>query len=716
MTEAKKAMGLLSRAVSSVARAVTALPSWGVLFVALGWLPGIAIWQVARHHGPTFSISSKGVKVLLQKLERVQAMNYGWSTLVFLAGVYLVLFLLARRRDRTRSYDRYFASLNRKFLVLLSLPLFAAIFTTNFESKHQILNLTLIALTVSIVGAWFYSLAGSRRTLDALPSPEQPWGRETTFAPWLLVGAFVFGYSYVLSRLSIIDHWNLNTANWDLGIYHNIMWNSANGDFLGCSFCRGDKHYSAHFDPILWMLTPVYRLSPRAETLLVIQSVWLALGAVPLFLHARRVLGSGWWACTIVAAYCFMPALHGANLYDFHSLALLVPTAMFAIYFLDAERPLGYWLSIALLLLTREDMSLLSCFIGLYAWFTGKQKTGLATMIVAVAYLVTVKMTIMAPGLIMDSSSEAKSYAWYYKEAIPYADQGAWGLITTLLSDPVASLAILLSEEKMLFFAKLLWPLLLLPLISGKKRILMIYGVVFIGLATRKYLYSTHFQYSCLLLPFLAISVADAVALMRDASWVRGFRLDSARLQRALLATLVVSSALMGAEYGVLAPNESMRAGWSRIAWAQTDTQREQYEEMLDMKAKIPPEASVSADSRTGPHVTDRAVVEQWPYVGTADYIFMMKRSARGKSRKKYNRILDEEKFEVVNESKRFVLLRRLERSSDPEKADDREDQLDAAHQNPEDEGDDPPLRNGVGAGEGSDEDRLPNTDPRGND
>jgi uncharacterized membrane protein len=306
------------------------------------------------------------------------------------------------------------------------------------------------------------------------------------------------------------------------------------------------------------MLTPIYRMSPRAETLLILQSFWLAFGAVPLFLYARRVLGSAWWACTIVAAYCFMPALHGANLYDFHSLALLVPTAIFAVYFLDSKRYVGYWLSIALLLLTREDMSLLCCFIGLYAWFTGQRKTAVSTVVIALTYLGAVKMFIMAPGLIMDDAADARSYASYYKEAIPYPEQGAKGLITTLLTDPVGSLAIVLSEKKVLYFAKLLWPLLLLPLISGKKRILMLYGFIFIGLASRKYIYSTHFQYSLLLVPFLALSVADAVARMKDASWVRGFGLDSGRLQKALLTTLLVSSALMGAEYGALAPNASI--------------------------------------------------------------------------------------------------------------------------------------------------------------
>ena len=705
-----------SRAANAVAAVVTALPSWALLFFILGWVPGIAVWQLVRHDGPTFALTSKGVEVLLEKSQRIQAMNYGWATLGAFALVYIVLYLLARRRNPKTRYDDYFRGLNRKLLILLTLPFVATLFTTAFEAKHDVLNLAFIAATVVVFGSWMYALVGSRRRIDALPTPEPPWGWQWPTAPWLIVGSLVVAYAYVLSRLSIIDHWNLNTANWDLGIYHNIMWNSANGDFLGCSFCKGGKHYSAHFDPILWMLTPIYRLSPRAETLLIIQASWLAFGAVPLFLYARRKLGSAWWACTIVAAYCLMPALHGANLYDFHSLALLTPTAIFVIYFLDGDRPIGYWLSIALLLLTREDMALLSCFIGLYAWFSGRRKTAVATAAIALAYFGAVKLLVMAPGIILQDSAKARSYVWYFEEAIPYPDQGVLGLVITLLSDPIGSLAILFNEDKVLYFAKLLWPLLLLPLLSGKKRILMLYGALFIGLATRKYVYSIHFQYSCLLLPFLALSVADAVADVRDAGWVGGFRLDPARLQRALLISLIPASALMAAEYGALAPNASLRAGWSTVAWSQTETQRAQYEELLEIAAKIPPDAIVSADSRIGAHVTNRAVVNQWPHVGGADYILVLRASTRGKHARKYRSILQERKYEVEYESSRFVLLRRLGPAAGAGESIDGEEELEAAHQDPEDERDQPSFGERITPRERRYEDRLPNSEAGGND
>ena len=102
---------------------------------------------------------------------------------------------------------------------------------------------------------------------------------------------------------------------------------------------------SAHFDPILLLLAPAYLIAPNAETLLIIQSVWLASGAIPLFLLASRVIRSSWVALVIAGAYLLHPALHGINMYEFHSLALVVPLLFWVVYLLERQRIVGYWVA-----------------------------------------------------------------------------------------------------------------------------------------------------------------------------------------------------------------------------------------------------------------------------------------------------------------------------------------------------------------------------------
>lgn len=662
--------------LDAVDRFARGLFSWGLLFVIIGWSPGIGAWHLFR--GPVLKISSSKNKTPLEQPERYEALLWGAVSLVIVAAIYALALWWKRRRDTSVPRVTVLKGLNRKFLVLVTLPFLGAILRSQLEGKYDFTNLFLIGVSAAVFCTWAYAVLSERQASMPLPRVEPLW-RHAVF-PWLAVWAMVLLYGVGLSYLSIVDHRALQTANWDLGIYDNTVWNTVHGDFLGCSFCRAGKHYSAHFDPILAILTPFYKMSPRAETLLIFQSFWLALGGIPLFLYARRTFGHAWWACAVVAAYCFMPALHGANLYDFHSLALLIPTAIFAIYFLDADRFLGYGVSIAVLLLTREDMSLLCCCIALYAWFTGRKRAAVVTVVVSLLYFAAIKGVLMGGlgvGFESEVAPKARSYTWYYEELIPFRKEGPAGLLVSVLTDPVRALLVLFSEKKVLYFITLLMPLLFLPLVSGKKRILMLYGLLFIGLATRKYVYSSHFQYSSLLIPFLAMSVADAIITLRRARWVQAFGWSPARLQKSLLLGIVFTSLLMGSQYGVLLPNKSFRTGFERLTWSLSEPQSVRYDELREFIERIPPDAAIATDKNTGPHVSNRKTAKQWPDVKAVDYVLLRDRSRRSRRSKTYKKLIADGTFVVDHESTNFVLLRR------PDEAERGEQDLDEAHQDP---------------------------------
>src|SRR5439155_12102520 len=120
-----------------------------------------------------------------------------------------------------------------------------------------------------------------------------------------------------------------------LGFYDNIFYQSIHGHPLGCSFVKTGYHGSSHFDPILVLLSPLYLVWPRAELLLVLQSVWLGSGVVPVYLLARAQRASRAAAIALATMYAVYPALHGANAYEFHSLTLAVPLVLWLLFFLE---------------------------------------------------------------------------------------------------------------------------------------------------------------------------------------------------------------------------------------------------------------------------------------------------------------------------------------------------------------------------------------------
>jgi len=83
------------------------------------------------------------------------------------------------------------------------------------------------------------------------------------------------------------------------------------------------------------------------------------------------------------------------------------PLVIWSLYFLERDSAKGYWITLVLILLTREDMALLACGIGLFAADgLGRPRRGLTTIGCALLYFVLIKLFVMAePGVFITSAS-----------------------------------------------------------------------------------------------------------------------------------------------------------------------------------------------------------------------------------------------------------------------------------------------------------------------
>ena len=123
-------------------------------------------------------------------------------------------------------------------------------------------------------------------------------------APWLplaIVAVAVLRHAIFFSNVTIRNHYNLQTAGYDLGIENNLVWNAAhwNGPLFKTSVQMGGPvatHIGLHQTYISYLIGIPYRLVPRPETLLVLQSLLIGAAALPLYAYARRHLGA-WTAC-----------------------------------------------------------------------------------------------------------------------------------------------------------------------------------------------------------------------------------------------------------------------------------------------------------------------------------------------------------------------------------------------------------------------------------
>lgn len=68
--------------------------------------------------------------------------------------------------------------------------------------------------------------------------------------------------------------------------------------------------------------------------------------------------------------------------FEFHEVAFTVPLIAFAIYFIDVRKRAGYYLCFLLLLLTKENMTILVAFFGIYLLSMKLYKDGIISIMI----------------------------------------------------------------------------------------------------------------------------------------------------------------------------------------------------------------------------------------------------------------------------------------------------------------------------------------------
>ena len=165
-------------------------------------------------------------------------------------------------------------------------------------------------------------------------------------------------YTLVMIYLSFLKFRYFAYKSFDLGIFTQSLagflhgrplFNTVEWQLYGVS-----NHFGVHFQPILFLLVPIFALFPSAKTLLVIQSIALGSSVLLAYLLAKKVLDER-LAIVLTAPYAFNSSLIGINLFEFHPVSLAVPLFLLAAIFLVDGRERAFILTSVLLLSVKED-------------------------------------------------------------------------------------------------------------------------------------------------------------------------------------------------------------------------------------------------------------------------------------------------------------------------------------------------------------------------
>lgn len=418
----------------------------------------------------------------------------------------------------------------------------------------------------------------------------------------VLLVAYLLACAHLMSLAGMrLD--GLHARAFDLGIYDNILFNTLRGDFLACSMIKGGVHTSAHFDPILGLLAPVYGLAPGAATASKIQIAWVLSGSFPAGLVASRRLGA---SAGLVAGLAWLsyPTVHGIALHDFHSYALLGPLLMWMVVTAERDRWFAFALVTALALSTREDAAL--CVMAVGGWLAlelDRRGAAFLTIASAALYLAVVKLAVMPdPGLLMENSDEVYAYANRFRRLVPEGG-GASDAAVSLMTNPSFIVGHVFSVEKLTSAALLLVPLACVPLLGGRRLWLGVWGVAFIYLSSKASIAYPLVHYSTALYPAIFAALpAGACRLIRV--W-EARHCQRERALSSVLTAVAAAAVLSGGAWGALRPNAAFKLH-TETPWALDAATVEQAAWIRELAASIDEDTAVTASNRLGPFFSTR--------------------------------------------------------------------------------------------------------------
>lgn len=417
---------------------------------------------------------------------------------------------------------------------------------------------------------------------------------------WAAIASFAVGFG----TLSVLRHLAFNTGRFDLGNMVQAVWSTAHGDVLAVTNLRGEQisRLGVHFDPILAAFAPLWWVWPDPTMLVAVQAAAIALGAVPVFLLARKHLGTERAGVAFALAYLLYPPTQWLALNEFHAVALATPLLLLAFWYLDEDRLAAFAVVAALACLTKEHVALTVAALGVwYALARGRRRAGaiIATAGLAVAALA---IGVVVPHFAPRGSSP---FAGRY-EAVGGSPAG---IAETALTDPLRVLGEMFGGHGVPYLLELLLPLAVLPLLAPLAALVAVPELAANLLSTARTQQSIHFHYTAVTIPALvAGAVFGAARLRRLYGWAKP-------VATAVVAIGLAANYLLGAV-----------PVWGSFPGGEALGSREQLVSPHDRVAAravrlIPDDAVVSATNSLGAHLSGRRRVHSFPFLYDSTWV-----------------------------------------------------------------------------------------------
>lgn len=481
---------------------------------------------------------------------------------------------------------------------------------------------------------------------------------------------YIICHTIIFSTYAILKHNAFHTNTFDFGIFNQIFWSMVhNGTQINTLetsqislhllhyehhiysvFFPSPKpavpinHLGVHFSLILYLFAPIYAIFQSPKTLLILQAFMLALGALPLYLIARKKTKSILFAQAISITYLLYPALFIMSVYDFHEFSFAPVLILFTLYFLETGKYKSFWIFFVLTLFIKEDLALSGLFIGLYIILVKKEKK-LGTLV----FLISLIYFIATIKIFMPFFGQPYNFTDRYLEFASTKYKGYTGVTYDMITNPIHTLKVIFfNPQKLSYIIKIFYPVIFLPFCSSMAFILILPSLLINLLSSSIPQFSIYSHYNGVIIPFLFFTTIIGYNKLPEK--LKKYQDIFPQMMLVIAAvTLLSTTSRLFLSHDLFLPLNS--------------PENITLENLLK---KIPPQASVASMENIVPHLAQRKEVWLFPAVNDAEYVLFNISETTNYAPIGYNKIFEilqslllQKKYGVLDFTGTYILLKK---------------------------------------------------------
>ncbi len=469
------------------------------------------------------------------------------------------------------------------------------------------------------------SRAVSRRSTTEVPvftGPRQRARALDRLVP-ALVALAVAGYIALFGWLSLHEYWAYEMHALDMGNMGQAAWNTVHGHPFAFTNMRlpylieawnTTTRLSFHVEALFPVISLVYLIFPHPESLLVLQTLAVASGAIPTYLLARDTLDNRLAALVFALAYLLFPTVEAVNLYEFHPVALATPLLLAAFLFMKRRRYVPFAVCCLAAMGTKEQIGLIVAMFGLYLAFVQKERRlGLWTFAIGVGWSLFAALVIEKHFRTAGTVTYIASRYGYLCGGPNASGQvhchGLHGPVHTILHDPGAIARAIFVWPKLGYLRFLLAPVGYTALFAPAALITAAPTLALNLLSTDGHMYSGVGDNSAEIAAVVVI--AGILGAGRLQNWLG--RLVSPGIATGLISAYVLATALWNQHVDGFTP---MGAAF-HVPTIDAHTKLENR-----FVAMVPSSAAVSTQDQLDPHLSSRRYLYLFRDLGTQPYLY----------------------------------------------------------------------------------------------